>query len=64
MLVQNQQKFYSLDEYRELEETAEFRGESAIVSLASVAVQMSMSEIYAKVVFETDETELPQQFSS
>ncbi|MBE9094123.1 Uma2 family endonuclease [Tychonema sp. LEGE 07203] len=27
MLVQNQPKFYSLDEYRELEETAEFRNE-------------------------------------
>ena len=27
MLVQNKQKFYTLDEYRELEETAEFRNE-------------------------------------
>ena len=37
----------------------EYEGESATVSFASVEVQMSMSEIYNKVVFETDETELP-----
>ncbi|MEZ2275399.1 MAG: Uma2 family endonuclease [Microcoleus sp.] len=36
----------------------EYEGESAIVSFASVEVQMSMSEIYAKVVFETQETEV------
>ncbi|MEG3840359.1 Uma2 family endonuclease [Microcoleus sp. herbarium14] len=34
----------------------EYEGESAIVSFASVEVQMSMSEIYNKVVFEKDET--------
>ncbi|WP_377475655.1 MAG: Uma2 family endonuclease [Microcoleus anatoxicus] len=36
----------------------EYEGESATVSFASVEVQMSMSEIYAKVVFETQETEV------
>lgn len=35
----------------------EYEGESATVSFASVEVQMSMSEIYAKVVFETQETD-------
>ncbi|MBD1828962.1 Uma2 family endonuclease [Microcoleus vaginatus GB1-A2] len=35
----------------------EYEGESAIVSFASLGVQMSMSDIYAKVVFETSETE-------
>lgn len=38
----------------------EYEGESAIVSFASVEVQMSMSEIYAKVVFETQETEVQE----
>ena len=38
----------------------EYEGESATVSFASVEVQMSMSEIYNKVVFETDETALHQ----
>lgn len=36
----------------------EYEGEAATVSFASVEVQMSMSEIYAKVVFETQETEV------
>lgn len=35
----------------------EYEGETATVSFASVEVQMSMSEIYAKVVFETQETD-------
>ncbi len=34
----------------------EYEGEIATVSFASVGVQMSMSEIYVKVVFETQET--------
>lgn len=38
----------------------EYEGESAIVSFAALEVQMSMSDIYELVVFETDETELPQ----
>lgn len=38
----------------------EYEGESAIVCFDSVGVQMSMSEIYNQVVFETDETELHQ----
>ncbi|MEG3850167.1 Uma2 family endonuclease [Microcoleus sp. herbarium19] len=38
----------------------EYEGEAATVSFASLAVQISMSEIYNKVVFETYETELPQ----
>lgn len=38
----------------------EYEGESAIVSFASLGVQMSMSEIYAKVVFETSETEVQE----
>jgi Uma2 family endonuclease len=39
----------------------EYEGETAIVSFASVGVQMSMSEIYVKVVFETQETELQEE---
>jgi Uma2 family endonuclease len=35
----------------------EYEGESATVSFASVGVPMSMSDIYAKVVFETQETD-------
>jgi Uma2 family endonuclease len=35
----------------------EYEGEAATVSFASVGVQMSMSDIYAKVVFETQETD-------
>ena len=35
----------------------EYEGESAIVSFASVEVQMSMSDIYELVVFEMEETE-------
>lgn len=38
----------------------EYEGEVATVVFAVLGVQMSMSEIYNKVVFETDETELPQ----
>jgi Uma2 family endonuclease len=38
----------------------EYEGEAAIVSLAALGVQMSMSEIYNKVVFETEETEVQQ----
>jgi Uma2 family endonuclease len=37
----------------------EYEGETATVSFASVGVQMSMSQIYAKVVFEIQETEVP-----
>lgn len=36
----------------------ESEGESATVSFASVGFKISMSEIYAKVVFETQETEV------
>ena len=39
----------------------EYEGETAIVSFASVGVQMSMSEIYVKVVFETQETEVQEE---
>ncbi|XZO03267.1 MAG: hypothetical protein ACM65L_05945 [Microcoleus sp.] len=35
----------------------EYEGESAIVSFASVEVQMSMSDIYELVIFETDESD-------
>ena len=35
----------------------EYEGESAIVSFASVEVQMSMSDIYELVVFEIEESE-------
>ena len=35
----------------------EYEGESAIVSFASVEVQMSMSDIYELVVFETQESD-------
>ena len=35
----------------------EYEGESAIVSFASVGVEMSMSDIYELVVFETEETD-------
>ncbi len=38
----------------------EYEGEAATVVFGALGVQMSMSEIYNKVVFETDETELPQ----
>jgi Uma2 family endonuclease len=38
----------------------EYEGETATVSLASVGVQMSISEIYVKVVFETQETEVQE----
>ncbi|MEG5032446.1 Uma2 family endonuclease [Microcoleus sp. AT3-D2] len=38
----------------------EYEGETATVSFASLGVQMSMSEIYAKVVFETQETEVQE----
>ncbi|MEG4031042.1 MULTISPECIES: Uma2 family endonuclease [unclassified Microcoleus] len=38
----------------------EYEGETATVSFASLGVQMSMSEIYAKVVFESQETEVQQ----
>ncbi len=38
----------------------EYEGEIATVSFASVGVQMSMSEIYVKVVFETQETEVQE----
>ena len=39
----------------------EYEGETATVSFASLGVQMSMSEIYAKVVFETQETEVQEE---
>jgi len=39
----------------------EYEGESAIVSFASVEVQMSMLDIYELVVFETQETEVPEE---
>ena len=39
----------------------EYEGETATVSFASVGVQMSMSEIYVKVVFETQETEVQEE---
>jgi len=39
----------------------EYEGETATVSFASVGVQMSMSEIYVKVVFETQETEVEEE---
>ena len=39
----------------------EYEGETATVSFASVGVQMSMSEIYVKVVFETQETEIQEE---
>jgi len=38
----------------------EYEGETATVSFASVGVQMSISEIYVKVVFETQETEVQE----
>lgn len=38
----------------------EYEGETATVSLASVGVQMSMSDIYVKVVFESQETEVQE----
>ena len=38
----------------------EYEGESARVSFASVEVQMSMSDIYELVVFESQETEVPE----
>ncbi|MEG4089616.1 Uma2 family endonuclease [Microcoleus sp. Pol12B4] len=38
----------------------EYEGESAIVSFASVEVQMSMLDIYELVVFESSETEVQQ----
>ena len=38
----------------------EYEGEAARVAFAALGVQMSMSEIYNKVVFETEETEVPQ----
>ncbi|MEG4285846.1 Uma2 family endonuclease [Microcoleus sp. A006_D1] len=38
----------------------EYEGEAAIVSFAALGVQMSMSEIYNKVVFETEEIEVQQ----
>ncbi|MEG4198967.1 Uma2 family endonuclease [Microcoleus sp. Pol12A5] len=38
----------------------EYEGESAIVSFASVEVQMSMLDIYELVVFESPETEVQQ----
>jgi len=38
----------------------EYEGGSAIVSFASVEVQMSMLDIYELVVFETQETEVPE----
>lgn len=52
MLVQNQQKFYSLDEYRELEETAEFRNEyrdGEIVQMTGGSINHSqiIGNIYA-----------------
>ena len=39
----------------------EYEGETSTVSFASVGVQMSMSEIYVKVVFETQETEVQEE---
>jgi Uma2 family endonuclease len=39
----------------------EYEGETATVSFASVGVQMSMSDIYVKVVFETQETEVQEE---
>lgn len=39
----------------------EYEGETATVSFASVGVQMSMSEIYVKVVFESQETEVQEE---
>ena len=39
----------------------EYEGETATVSFASVGVQMSISEIYVKVVFETQETEVQEE---
>jgi Uma2 family endonuclease len=42
----------------------EYEGESAIVSFASVEVQMSMLDIYELVVFETQETEVQEGNSS
>ncbi|MEG5064520.1 Uma2 family endonuclease [Microcoleus sp. B3-A4] len=39
----------------------EYEGDTATVSFASLGVQMSMSEIYAKVVFETQETEVQEE---
>ena len=39
----------------------EYEGEAATVSFASLGVQMSMSEIYAKVVFESQETEVQEE---
>ena len=39
----------------------EYEGETATVSFASVGVQMSMSEIYVKVVFDTQETEVQEE---
>jgi Uma2 family endonuclease len=38
----------------------EYEGEAATVDFAALGVEMPMSEIYNKVVFETDETELHQ----
>ena len=38
----------------------EYEGESAIVSFASVEVQMSMLDIYELVVFESQETEVEE----
>ena len=38
----------------------EYEGETATISFASLGVQMSMSEIYAKVVFNTQETEVQE----
>jgi Uma2 family endonuclease len=39
----------------------EYEGESAIVSFASLEVQMSMLDIYELVVFETQETEVQEE---
>ena len=39
----------------------EYEGELAIVSFASVEVQMSMLDIYERVVFETQETEVQEE---
>ena len=39
----------------------EYEGESAIVSFASLEVQMSMLDIYELVVFETQETEVKEE---
>ena len=38
----------------------EYEGESAIVAFATLGVQMSMSEIYNKVVFQTEEIEVQE----